>query len=79
MPMFLTPECRELLSKLIVADPVGRLSIRQIKKHSFFKKFDWKVVSEGKLKMPKPNIRPIVKSVVPLSVDSDDDYEDEDN
>lgn len=52
VPMLLTPECRDMVQKLIVDNPEGRLSIRHLKKHQFFKNIDWKQVADIKLKMP---------------------------
>lgn len=75
VPLALTPDCRDMISKLILVNPVQRISIKSLKKHPFFKSVDWKQVSEGKLKMPNPYLRPINKSPLPMAVDSD--YEDE--
>ena len=52
MPMDLTPEARDMLHKLILADPELRMTVKQVKKHHFFAKIDWKQVNEGKLVMP---------------------------
>ncbi|CDW78002.1 protein kinase domain containing protein [Stylonychia lemnae] len=78
IPMQLTPESRDMVQRLIVTNPEGRLSIRQLKKHPFFKSIDWKMVSEFKQKMPKPYIRPIEKSNLPMDA-NDSDEEEEDN
>lgn len=52
LPMQLTPECRDLIQRLILASPESRLTMNKLKKHPFFKHVDWKHVQEGKLKMP---------------------------
>lgn len=62
MPYEFSGDARDFVSKIIVVDPHKRISIRSIKKLPFFKKIDWKIVQEGKLKMPKIKIQPIVKS-----------------
>lgn len=64
-----------MLSKLILVNPEQRISIKSLKKHSFFKGIDWKQVTEGKLKMPAPLMRPVTKSPLPMSIDCDSDEE----
>lgn len=59
MPLHLTPDCRDMLQKLIRVDPDQRHQIKHLKKHPCFKGIDWKQVTEGKLKMPPPLLRPI--------------------
>ncbi len=42
MPLALSPDCRDMLSKLILVNAEQRLSIKALKKHPFFKGIDWK-------------------------------------
>jgi serine/threonine protein kinase len=87
-PTELSSEARDLISKLIISNPEKRLTIAKVKRHPFFNTkastIDWKGVSEGLLKMPHINPRPIVKSDLPFkygedSDDGDDDYYKRDN
>ena len=48
LPMDLTPEARDLLTRLIVTDPKARPSLKSLKKHPFFAKIDWRQAGEGK-------------------------------
>lgn len=74
MPMELTPDARDLIQKLIVPNPEQRMQIKQIKKHAFFKSIDWKIAYDGKLAMPQPILRPIMKTSLPINLmDSDDE------
>ena len=75
-PLLLTPEARDMISKLILTNPEGRLTLKQIKRHSFFAKIDWKTTEDCKLTMPPPHIRPVQKSLIPLSYDTDEEDED---
>ena len=59
VPLYLSADCRDMLSKLIVAEPKGRIKLHSLKKHPFFNKIDWKAAEEGKLKPPTPDLRPI--------------------
>ncbi len=79
-PTELSLEARDLISKLIVTNPEKRLSLKNIKKHQFFNPrvpggvpMDWKVVSEGKLKMPHIIQRQIIKSKLPFAFESDEE------
>jgi len=62
LPQSLSSEAKDMLCKLIVADPQNRLGITRLKKHPFFSKIDWKAASEGKLSPPKPELRPVSQS-----------------
>ena len=60
-----------MLQRLILCNPDNRLTIKQIKKHPFFKSVDWKQVAEGKLKMPFLELRPVSKSKLPFNFNDD--------
>jgi serine/threonine protein kinase len=81
-PMELSSEARDLISKLILSNPEKRLTIAKVKRHSFFNTksatIDWKGVSEGSLKMPTINPRPIVKSNLPFKYGEESDDGDDD-
>ena len=62
----MSPNLKDLLSKMIVADPSGRKSLRQIKDHAFFKQINWKDCENGKLVPPEVQLREIKKSVLPM-------------
>lgn len=56
-PSKMSPECRDLISKLLVRDPKLRLGssdkdFEEIKSHEFFKGFDWKKLESKRLKPP---------------------------
>lgn len=53
-----------------------RLSIKELKRHPFFSKIDWKQAEDGKLKVPPPVKRPISKSFLPMAYDSEDEEDD---
>eukprot|EP00347_Sterkiella_histriomuscorum_P010575 403375751 len=78
VPMQLSPECRDLLQRLIVANPEQRLPLKHIKKHPFFKSVDWKQIEDGKLKMPVPVLRPVEKAKIPFNYYDSFDEDDED-
>jgi novel protein kinase C epsilon type len=75
--IFLTSEARDMIQKLVVPNPKMRLSIKDLRKHPFFAKIDWKQAEEGKLKVPPPVKRPINKSVLPMAYDSEDEEDEE--
>ena len=66
-----------MISKLIVADPKQRISLRELKKHAFFKGLDWDAVEKGKVKPPTPQLREIRVSNIPMSAYDSDYDEDE--
>lgn len=39
MPQHVSPECRDLLSAMLVVDPLKRITISEIRKHPWFQKF----------------------------------------
>ena len=41
LPKNLTPVTRDLVRKILVADPNTRLEIRDIMQHQFFESIDW--------------------------------------
>jgi hypothetical protein len=57
---------KELLSKMIVAEPSGRRSLDRIKDDPFFKSINWKDCANGKLIPPPVNLRDIKKSILPI-------------
>ena len=46
LPKNLTPLTRDVVRKILVADPNGRLEIRDIMRHKFFEGVDWRGVAE---------------------------------
>ena len=76
LPEKLSSDAKDLIKKLIVAQPERRMTISQIKKHSFFSKINWKQVAEGVLEMPKPILKDI-KPRMNLSFMSESDNEDD--
>ena len=46
MPKNLTPVTRDIVRKILVADPNVRLEIRDIMQHKFFEGVDWQKVSK---------------------------------
>ncbi|KAK3309957.1 kinase-like domain-containing protein [Chaetomium strumarium] len=63
LPFFLSPDAKDLLSRLLRKDPTKRLGynmpkdLATIKKHRFFRKIDWKKLAAREL---EPPIRPLI-------------------
>lgn len=65
LPFFLSPDARDLLTRLLRKDPKKRLGacmpkdMETIKKHRFFRKIDWKKLE---LREVEPPIKPLITS-----------------
>ena len=46
LPKNLTPLTRDVVRKILVADPSMRLEIRDIMRHKFFEGVDWQAVAQ---------------------------------
>ncbi|SPQ18317.1 7bd7514d-69f3-4cc1-ab38-dad2b3a67aa3 [Thermothielavioides terrestris] len=63
LPFFLSPDAKDLLTRLLRKDPTKRLGynmpkdLTTIKKHRFFRKIDWKSLAAREL---EPPIRPLI-------------------
>lgn len=63
LPYFLTPDAKDLLTRLLRKEPKKRLGynmpkdMQTIKKHRFFRKIDWKALERREL---EPPIKPLV-------------------
>ncbi|PGH23335.1 AGC/RSK protein kinase [Polytolypa hystricis UAMH7299] len=63
MPYFLSPDAKDLLTRLLRKDPHKRLGyhmpkdMQTIKKHRFFRKIDWKALEARELEAP---IKPLI-------------------
>lgn len=63
LPFFMSPDARDLLTRLLRKDPKKRLGgcmpkdMEIIKKHRFFRKIDWKKLEKREL---EPPIRPVI-------------------
>jgi serine/threonine protein kinase len=63
MPYFLSPDAKDLLTRLLKKDPAKRLGSQMpkdltvIKKHRFFRKVDWKKLEAREL---EPPIQPMI-------------------
>lgn len=63
LPFFLSPDAKDLLTRLLRKDPAKRLGshmprdLAAIKKHRFFRKIDWKLLAAREL---EPPIQPII-------------------
>ena len=74
----ITKTAKELISKLLVANPAGRLGtlkrgVREVREQNFFKPLNFTEMEAKKMKTPfVPNIKD------PLDTSNFEDYEDED-
>ena len=71
LPNFLSDEARSLLIALLNRNPHKRLGsgpngASDIKKHAFFKTFDWQACEQRKLPVPLPYIKKLNETEVPL-------------
>ncbi|TVY69664.1 Serine/threonine-protein kinase psk1 [Fusarium oxysporum f. sp. cubense] len=63
LPYFLSPDAKDLLTRLLRKDPSKRLGavmpkdLATMKKHRFFRKIDWKKLAEREL---EPPIQPMI-------------------
>ncbi|KAI9857388.1 MAG: Ribosomal protein S6 kinase alpha-5 [Trichoglossum hirsutum] len=63
LPYFLSPDAKDLLTRLLRKEPNKRLGgnmpkdLQTIKKHRFFRKIDWKALEKRKL---EPPIKPLI-------------------
>ncbi|KAH6619249.1 kinase-like domain-containing protein [Chaetomium sp. MPI-SDFR-AT-0129] len=63
LPFFLSPDAKDLLTRLLRKDPAKRLGFNMpkdlatIKKHRFFRKIDWKLLAAREL---EPPIQPLI-------------------
>ena len=83
IPTNLSMDAKSLLIGLLNRNPQKRLGAsnygsEDIKKHSFFKEIDWKLVAERKLNPPKPSIMPIVITDISQSIFEDSGTYDDD-
>lgn len=75
----MTPEARDLISKLTTKDPKSRLGAQygflEIKQHKFFEHINWKKLEARKVRPPYiPNVRELNFSYEFTSIPVDDTY-----
>ena len=78
-PFTVSKEAKSLIRALITHKSRKRLPIHKIKAHPFFKEINWNNVENGKVRMPKVELRePESNDFDAISFDSDDeDFEHE--
>jgi len=70
-PAFLSLEAKEILTQLLDKDPITRLGSQTsetIKMHSWFKNIDWQIALGRGLAPPKPVIRKINPTEIPINI-----------
>ena len=74
-PSFLTENnpCRDLISKLLSKNPNDRSSIEDIKRHKWFRNFDWPALTACTMRAPRtpyvPNLQRAVAEARRLNID----------
>lgn len=81
VPPDMSSSSLDLIVQLLNRDPKKRLGsgpgdAEEIKVHPFFKSINWDDALQRKLKPPKPYIKPIVESTIPITVFDDEEEED---
>jgi serine/threonine protein kinase len=65
--------CRDLISKLLSKNPNDRNSIDEIKRHKWFRNFDWAALTAGTIPAPRipsvPNLQRAVAEARRLNID----------
>jgi len=52
LPKNITPQTRDLIRRILVADPNMRFEIKDIMQHKFFNKIDWSMVGKKRMEPP---------------------------
>jgi len=80
LPLYLTEDACDLVMKLMKREAekrlgAGREGAEEIKRHSWFKSIDWKIVKQRGLEVPKPEISGIPEGHMELDLLKEEDGE----